>query len=51
MTGKKRLEHLIALMENRPTVRCPQCDKTGGNNMSRWHFDNRKNKTNMVKRP
>jgi hypothetical protein len=53
MTGKKRPEHSIVLMgKSRPTVICPHCDKTGGiNNMSRWHFDNCKNKINMVKGP
>ena len=53
MTGKKRPEHSMALMgRSRPTVICPHCNKQGGiNNMSRWHFDNCKNKTNMVKGP
>jgi hypothetical protein len=54
MTGKKRPEHSIALMgRSRPTVTCPHCNKQGGiNNMSRWHFDNCKNKkTDMVKGP
>jgi hypothetical protein len=50
MTGRKRPEHSAALMgKSRPTVTCPHCSKTGGiNNMSRWHFENCREKNDMA---
>ena len=40
------LEHNYNLGKVRVKVTCPHCNKAGANNtMSRWHFDNCKNKT------
>lgn len=46
ITGKKRPEHSAKLLgRSRSTIECPHCGKVGGiNNMSRWHFDNCKQK-------
>ena len=53
MTGRKRPEHSAVMMgKSRPTVTCPHCNKTGGiNNMSRWHFDNCREKNDMAAGP
>jgi hypothetical protein len=46
ITARKRPEHSAKLLgRGRPTIECPHCGKVGGiNNMSRWHFDNCKQK-------
>jgi hypothetical protein len=50
LTGKKRPNHSIAMTgKSRPVIQCPHCEKKGGiNNMSRWHFENCRNKNLMA---
>jgi len=39
-TDKTKLNH-SKFMKSQPSIKCPYCDKVGGNGiMQRWHFDN-----------